>query len=281
MRFTALAQGFGFAEGPVWAPDGTLWISSISEGAVFHLDPGGTVLERIEVGGGANGLTVDHDGTIYVAQNGGIWGGKPGTEAGIQIIRGDRVDHLVRGMDAPNDLCFGRDGRLYFTDSRAQGKPAQPEGQPPGRLYSVRRDGSDLRLLHEGLPFINGLAFAPDGEKLYLVSTGAPHYLVHGTVSADGTLGPLEKFVTLEAGWPDGIAVDAAGNVWVAATVDHSVQVYSPDGAFVERIQLPEGSQPTNLCFGGPSLGTLYVTASKTGEVLVSQTDTPGLALHG
>ncbi|HVW45168.1 MAG TPA: SMP-30/gluconolactonase/LRE family protein [Amycolatopsis sp.] len=281
MSFTALAQGLGFTEGPLWAPDGTLWISSISEGAVFHLDADGTLLERVDVGGGANGLAVDEDGTIYVAQNGGAWGGKPGAEGGIQVIRRGQVDYLVRGLDAPNDLCFGPDGRLYFTDTRGEADPTQPSSMPPGRLYSVARDGSDLRLLHEGIRFINGLAFAPDGQTLYLAVTGAPHYLSRGTVSADGTFGAVEEFLTLAAGWPDGIAVDASGNVWVAATVDHSVQVYSPDGALVERIQLPEGSLPTNLCFGGPSLQQLYVTASATGEVLVSQTDTAGLPLHG
>jgi hypothetical protein len=72
-----LATGLGFVEGPVQLPDGDVAVASITEGAVFRLAPDGAVRARIETGGGPNGLAVDADGAIYVAQNGGIWGGRP------------------------------------------------------------------------------------------------------------------------------------------------------------------------------------------------------------
>ena len=56
--------------------------------------------------------------TLYVAQNGGAWGASGPAEPGVQVITDTRVDYLVEGLGAPNDLTFGPDGRLWITDTR-------------------------------------------------------------------------------------------------------------------------------------------------------------------
>ncbi len=128
MDFEVLAKGLGFTEGPVALPDGDVVVTSITEGALFRIGPDGDVRARIDTGGGPNGLAVDADGVLYVAQNGGIWGGHPGCPAGVQRVDGDSVEHVVAGpMEAPNDLCFGPDGRLYVTDPRGETMPHEPE----------------------------------------------------------------------------------------------------------------------------------------------------------
>ena len=109
MHIDVIADGLGFTEGPVWLPDGRVALTSISHGCVYIVDPSGGPLERIDTGGGPNGLARGADGTLYVAQNGGAWGASGSAEAGVQVISGTQVDYLVEGLGAPNDLTFGPD----------------------------------------------------------------------------------------------------------------------------------------------------------------------------
>jgi gluconolactonase len=79
---------------------------------------------------------------------------------------------------------------------------------------------------------------------------------------------------------PDGMAVDSIGRLYVAVTRDDAVEVLTPEGVSVGRVELPEGSFASNCCFGGDDLRTLYVTAARHGSVLEFAVDTPGLALN-
>src|SRR6478735_818109 len=101
MDFKTLATGLGFTEGPTALEDGTLWVTSIDHGVLYHLDPSGVTMEVIETGGRPNGLTVDDAGVLYVTQ-----AGDGTTAAGIQRVEGGRVSHIATGLDQPNDLCF-------------------------------------------------------------------------------------------------------------------------------------------------------------------------------
>jgi gluconolactonase len=74
VHIDVIADGLGFTEGPVWLPDGRVALTSISHGCVYVVDPSGGPHQRIDTGGGPNGLACSADGTLYVAQNGGAWG---------------------------------------------------------------------------------------------------------------------------------------------------------------------------------------------------------------
>jgi gluconolactonase len=75
------------------------------------------------------------------------------------------------------------------------------------------------------------------------------------------------------------LALDAAGHLLIAATTAGAVAVVDPGGREVERIDTGPGSMPTNLCFGGPDLSTLFVTVAKGGRVLAYRRDVGGLPL--
>lgn len=279
MDFDVLTDGLGFTEGPVSFSDGTLGVVSVTEGMVHRISADGEVLESLSTGGGPNGLALGKDDAIYVAQNGGIFGGKPGAESGIQLISNGAISQIVTGVGAPNDLCFGPDGRLYFTDPRAESDPTDPATAQPGRLYSCEPDGSDLRKLLEGPRFINGLAFDPSGETLYLVETSAPHQILRCRFD-DGSVGEPEVVIVLDGGFPDGIAIAEDGSLWVGATADMSVHVYGEDGTLRRKLACGDGSMPTNLCFGRDDPSTLFVTASGQGAVLKATVDASGLELY-
>jgi gluconolactonase len=279
--FDVLVSGLGFVEGPIARPDGGVMVTSITEGAVFDVGGDGTIRARIETGGGPNGLAADDEGAVYVAQNGGIWGGKPGCPAGIQRIVGSAVEHIVtEGLEAPNDLCFGPDGRLWFTDPRGESMPPDPSTAKPGRLWACERDGSRLTLMAEGPRFINGLAFSNEGDALYVVESSLPHRVLRASWTAT-QLGELDEVYRLESGFPDGLALDTDGNLWIATTFDASIHVVAPDGRLVRKLACGEGSLPTNCCFGGAGGDVLFVAASGLGSVLRATVDARGAPLLG
>lgn len=277
MEARVVATGVGFCEGPVWTQDGRLIVTSINHGCLYEV-AGGEASVLARTGGGPNGLTEGRDGALYVTQNGGIFGmGEqiPAlAEAGIQAVRGGETTYIARGLDAPNDLCFGPDGRLYFTDPRG---PATPANDKPGRVYAMSLDGAP-ELLIEGPAFTNGIGFASDQSLLYVAETFRQRVLRYRM--QDARPGEPEVFCTTEPGFPDGFCFDTEGRLYVAATLAHEVQVFSADGGRIDRLPCGDGSMPTNCCFGGPEGGTLFVTDSRGGRVLAFDLEARAMPLY-
>ena len=271
-----VADSLGFTEGPAWTSDGRLLITSISHGVIYQV---GADAPRViaETAGGPNGMTEGKDGALYVAQNGGIFeaSGRSREPAmpGIQAIVGDTVRYLAEGLDAPNDCCFGPDGRLYFTDPRGW---ALPSNQQPGRVYAMEVDGTP-QVLAEGPAFTNGIAFGPDASQLYVAETFGRRVLVY-PVQGDG-LGEPQEFCRTEPGMPDGMCFDEQGRLYVAATTAGEVQVFDREGQCVDRLPCGQDSLITNCCFGGPEGHTLFLTDARGERVLAFDLDVAGLPL--
>ena len=272
-----VAEGLGFTEGPVWTRDGRLLVTSIDHGVVYEIDAAGRARVIAETGGGPNGLTEGADGTLYVAQNGGIFGensrSRMAAAPGIQAIEGASVRYVAEGLGAPNDLCFGPDGRLYFTDPRGW---ARPDDLPPGRVYAMAPGGAP-ELLAEGPAFTNGIAFGPDATRLYVAETFGRRVLVYPV--RGGTLGEPQEFCKIDPGMPDGMGFDADGLLYVAATVAEEIQVFDAKGACVQRLRCGDNSLITNCCFGGSDGTTLYATDSRRQRVLAFDLGARGLPL--
>jgi gluconolactonase len=268
MHIEVIADGLGFTEGPVWLPDDRVALTSISHGCVYIVDPRDGALERIDTGGGPNGLACSADGTLYVAQNGGAWGASGTAEPGVQVITGSHVDYLVEGLGAPNDLTFGPDGRLWITDTRAQFDVSTPDAGPPGHVYATDVESGDTRVvIDDGPVLINGLGFDRDGSRLLVTATLSSQLLSY-VISPDGTVGAPEIVHTFDDGWPDGMTVSAHGDYWVALTAADRIDVVDTWGRRVGEIGLPAGSLPTNVCIGGRRYDELFVTAARSESLL-------------
>lgn len=126
---------------------------------------------------------------------------------------------------------------------------------------------------------MNGLAFNAAGDALYVLQTMTPQAIwkVQFTL-ADG-LGTPERLADVD-GWPDGMAIDIDGNIWVGSTHEDALQVLSPEGALIKKVSLPEHSGPANVCFGGENLDILFVAGSEGGRILRADAETPGLRLR-
>ena len=108
----------------------------------------------------------------------------------------------------------------------------------------------------------NGIGFSPDESLLYVAnSDGARRVWMVYDVGEDGSIENGQVFADVTddtaPGAPDGLKVDARGNLW--GTGPGGIWVFSPDGRHLGSIQPTE--RPANLTFGGPNGTTLFMTA--------------------
>ena len=266
---------FRFTEGPVWIRDGGyLLFSDVRGNAIMKWAPDGTVsaFRKPIFSGpypdgasvGSNGLTLDPQGRLIAAEHGNRRVSRTEKNGSITLLA-DRYDG--KRLNSPNDLVCKRNGDIYFTDPPGLygGYPGDPSKAPQRELdfngvYRVTAAGK-LELLLKDVPFPNGLAFSPDEKKFYLANTRPDKYWMVYDVNPDGTLanGKVLLDVTKEPGEgvPDGMKVDAAGNIYAAAP--GGIAVITPQGKQLGVLTFPE--QVANLAWGDADGKTLYVTA--------------------
>jgi gluconolactonase len=121
-------------------------------------------------------------------------------------------------------------------------------------------DSGSLRLLNKEMSQPNGLAFSPDGKKLYVDDTKLNEIRVFD-VSANGDLSNGRVFGKQEgpprSGSSDGMKVDKKGNLYVTGPM--GIWIWAPDGKHLGTIVMPES--PANLAWGDRDFRTLYITA--------------------
>ncbi|GAA1002616.1 hypothetical protein Aple_001040 [Acrocarpospora pleiomorpha] len=127
-----------------------------------------------------------------------------------------------------------------------------------------RLDGTRLDVLRAGLTLSNGIDWSPDGRTIYFTDSVAKRvfaadYTEHGPLRNERIFAEWPG-----PGMPDGLAVDAEGQVWSAIWDGACLVRYAPDGNVAARVDLP-APRPTSLAFGGPRLDTLYVTSARVG----------------
>lgn len=278
-----VAVGLETPEGPVVLPDGRIAFVEQRRALVSVLGAAGVdVLARVR--GAANAVALGTDG-LYAAQNGGVVGGWRSADPAVPGIERIGVDGSVHAVlsevadepcRAPNDLVFGADGRLWFTDPSHAYDPVRRGA--PGRLLAVG-DGLDDVALPVGPSYCNGLAFEPKGSLVWVES----YERRVRRLRPDGT---VEEVCQLPEGHvPDGLAVAADGRLFVTTVTSGGVTVVSPDGDVLDLLVLDGDALPTNCCFDGPVLwvtdfGRANETVRGEGRLWRLETDAVGAAVH-
>ena len=199
----------------------------------------GTVGAIIPVEGDEGWLLASNRGFVHLAPDGSL---HPLVEVAPE---GTRM----------NDASCDPQGRCWA------GTKAHDNRAGGGALYRLDRDGH-TRLMLDGLTISNGLGWSPDGATMYLADT-IPR-VIHA-FAFDGERGTISNgrvLVTVtEGAGPDGLTVDAAGDIWVAIFGAGRVHRYCPDGVLREELHVP-AMETTSCAFAGPGLNRLYVTTA-------------------
>ena len=158
-----------------------------------------------------------------------------------------------------NDGACDPQGRFWG------GTLADDHHEGGGALYRLERDGQ-AELMLDGLTISNGLGWSPDGGTMYLVDSGPRVIHAFAFDAGRGTISAGRILVTVpeDAGAPDGMTVDAAGDLWVAIYGGGRVNRYAPDGSLRDAYPIP-ARQCTCCAFGGPGLHQLFVTTATEG----------------
>jgi sugar lactone lactonase YvrE len=243
-----VATGFKFTEGPIADAVGNVYFTDIPNSRIHRIDAAtGMVTVWKENTFSTNGLMFDAKGRLL-----GCQGGKKRVVAFDE--KGEETE-IAAGEFVPNDLVVTPEGGLYFTD---------PDS---GRVLYVGADGKTITAA-EGITRPNGITMSPD-RQFVLVADSRGFAVLQYRRNADGTLkdrtpyvGPLRAVIgrpeKMGAG-ADGIKTDSIGRVYVAAAA--GLQVFDPTGREIGIIHKPSpGKSLSNVCFGGLSFDTLYIT---------------------
>ncbi len=288
-----LASGFGFLEGPVFlkdksGPGGVLLITDQIHNTIVSMRWNGLIGGQIQPGswekptlfrnpsGVADGQTSDLQGHLLTAET---------TGRRVSITRNlkdnlGNPDHQAptligsyqgKQLNSPNDLVVKSDGSVWFTDPSYGSLqfPPQP-AELPNNVYRYDPKSKQLTVVVPDLVMPNGIAFGPDEKTLYIIDSGAiqgprtyfpylPHRIYAYDVGADGkTLSNKRLFADVSPGFPDGMRLDAAGNVYVGTL--EGIHVLNPKGQLIGKFLMAK--QTANLSFGGVDNNILFIGSS-------------------
>lgn len=209
------------------------------------------------------GVAVAPDGRVYVTEGGGNRHIRAFDANGAEDRGFAPPDSASRGW-LPMDVAVSPAGEVYVTDLGTQS------------VHVLARDGSLVRDLAppDGSSWSPlGIAFAPDGQLLVTDVTAGRHRVLvfdanGAIISQFGTEGSADG----EFSFPNAVAVDLQGRIYVSDSNNRRVQVFSPNGRFLSRIGGMWG--PRGIAIDGND--RLYVVDTVAGNVHVFDVfDTP------
>lgn len=159
----------------------------------------------------------------------------------------------------PNDGKCDPTGRLWLASMDTA------ELNPCGRMWRISPD-HQTACMGQGHIIGNGFGWSPDGAEMYFTDSVQRKIYAYAFDATTGNLGERRCFASVpsDAGYPDGLSVDAEGYVWSAHWDGWRITRYRPDGQIDRVVPMPV-PRPTSLAFGGAALDRLYVTSARIG----------------
>jgi sugar lactone lactonase YvrE len=246
----------GLGEGPVWDVETArlIWVD-IMDGRVNLFDPSTGVNRAFDVGAHVGAAALRTCGGLILAIQDGF--------AQLDLATGQVTRLCGFPGSAPiirmNDAKCDPQGRLWA------GTLSMDMREGAGALYRLDPDGGVSTVL-PNVSCSNGTDWSLDGQIMYYVDSMTHRIECFDFDPAGGAIANRRTFaeIELEGALPDGLTVDAGGNVWVALWGGSCVRCYSPAGELLTTVPVP-ASQASSCAFGGADLGDLYITSARNG----------------
>ncbi|MEH6548749.1 MAG: SMP-30/gluconolactonase/LRE family protein [Pseudomonadales bacterium] len=249
MNTSILVQGLSFAEGPRWH-QGKLWFSDFYTNTVYCMDEHGEMEAVVEVPGHPSGLGWLPNGDLLVV-----------SMKNKQVLRYDGSElHLHADLSAfvagdCNDMVVDVNGDAWVGNF---GFDIYAEEAKPTCLLRVMHTG-EVEVAADGLMFPNGSVISADGRSLIVAETMAARLSAYA-VEADGRLGERYTWALTGDYMPDGISMDSAGGIWVAAPMSKQIIRVEEGGLISHRIDLEQDSYACAV--GGKTGQSLFICTS-------------------
>ena len=269
----SFVEGLDHPECITTGPDGIFYAGG-EAGQIYRIAQNGSKVETIaNTGGFILGVAISPDGeNLYACDlaKKSIW--KLEIYSRTLSLFADKV--AGKPINIPNHLAFLPDGSLFVTDS---GKFREING----RILKFDAAGKGS-VWHEGpFNFANGIALGPGGDAVYLCCSWLPG-VERIELRADGSPGKREVYAKLPESLPDGLAFDAAGNLYVSCYTPSRIYKITPArevSILIDDWEAHTLSSPTNITFGGPKFDQLFAANLSRWHITRIEINTPGLPL--
>jgi gluconolactonase len=246
---------FAFTEGPAADGAGNVYFTDQPNDRIWKWSVDGQLSLFMEPSGRSNGMFFDRKGNLLSCADlrNEIW--RIGPDKKVEVVLGAVGGKKLNG---PNDLWSDADGGIFFTDpfyKRPWWDHAQPE-MPGQYLYYLPTGAAQPRVVDTAYKQPNGIVGTPDGRYLYVADIGG-NKTYRYDLKPGGQLSNRTLFAPMGS---DGMTLDERGNLYLTGK---GVTVFSPAGKKISHIDIPE-NWTANICFGGASRKTLFITASKS-----------------
>ncbi len=270
-----LGQGFDWSEGPVWVesekmllftdvPKNVIHKWTEEKGVEVYLTPSGlTTNGPVSKEPGANGLTLDSNGSLLLCQHGDRRVARMNTPVSEPKAEFTTIADNFGGkrFNSPNDLVFYNND-VYFTDPPYGLAADSLKELPYQGVYKATASGKTV-LLIDTLTRPNGIAFSPDHKKLYIGNTDGPKLRWYeydmsdsGTVVGGRIFYDAAEASKTAKGAPDGLKVDSNGNIF--ASGPGGIWIFNAAGTVLGKVRLPD---PTANCALSADNKTLFITS--------------------
>jgi D-xylonolactonase len=254
-----ISTGHGLLEGPLWDRKLGLIVADATVGGVWRIAQGEAPEVIISHRRGIGGLALHANGSVVIGgRNVALkWPVSEGKEETIVLLDSNPAADIVGFNDFTTDMM----GRIYV-GSLAFVAMGTDRGGKAGKLHVINLDGS-TRIVADDILLTNGLGFSPDGKLLYH-SDSLRHAVYLYDVDKNGDVHNRRTFTETGDDFPDGLALDSKGNVWVATPQSGLVRGFTSTGTQIGSIRIPV-PMVTSLCFGGVDLRDMYIVSGSEG----------------
>lgn len=195
-------------------------------------------------------------GKLIVALENGFYQLDPETGSKLFIANPEEDKSGNRFNDGKCDPS----GRLWAGTMNKEGQ------QGSGALYRLDPDTAVHKMIDK-VSISNGIVWSLDHRKMYYIDTPTRKVTVWDYKNETGDISNPQTAIEVpeEMGYPDGMTIDAEGNLWIALWNGSAVGCWNPaTGELIRTIDVP-AKNVTSCAFGDKDLGTLYITTARQG----------------